>query len=152
MMRTGKAIGAALALLAGAALLAPASAADFVKTVAPTPQIGGKPGAGPAPSGPGPSSQTGIAESSYFGLVTINPRKGCNSFDAGMFFHGDGTASFSFNGGAWEDDRYNWTQQGDTLTLTIPRGETWRLAVSANTLSGTYDDGTCTGTMTLTRR
>jgi hypothetical protein len=149
-MGTGKAIGAALALLASAASLAPvaASAADFAKTVAPAPQALGKPGGG----GPGPSSQAGLAESSYFGLVTINPRKGCNSFDAGMYFHGDGTASFSFNGGAWEDDRYNWAQQGDTVTLTIPRGETWRLTVASNTLSGTYDDGTCTGTMTLTRR
>lgn len=149
MMRTGRVIGAALALFAGAALIAPAaaSAADFAKTVAPVLQGGGKPGAGP-----GPSSQTGIAESAFYGLVTINPRKGCNSFDAGMFFHGDGTASFSFNGGAWENDRYNWAQQGDTVTLTIARGETWRLTVASNTLSGTYDDGTCTGTMTLTRR
>lgn len=142
MMRAGKAIGAALALLASAAVVAPAAA-----TVAPVLQGGGKPGAGPAPS-----SQAGIAESTYYGLVTINPRKGCNSFDAGMNFHGDGTASFSFNGGAWEDDRYNWSQQGDTVTLTIARGETWRLTVASNTLSGTYDDGTCTGTMTLTRR
>jgi hypothetical protein len=150
MMRRGKAIGAALAFVAGAALVAPvaASAAENVKTIAQPGLLGpGKPGAGPAPS-----NQAGIVESAYYGLVTINPRKGCNSFDAGMFFHGDGTASFSFNGGAWEDDRYNWQQQGDTVTLTIPRGETWRLTVANNTLSGTYDDGTCTGTMTLTRR
>jgi hypothetical protein len=145
-----RAVGIALAVVASLAFIAPvaASAADAVKTVAQPGLLGaGKPGAGP-----GPSSQTGIAESTYYGLVTINPRKGCNSFDAGMFFHGDGTASFSFNGGAWEDDRYAWQQQGDTLTLTIARGETWRLTVAADTLSGTYDDGTCTGTMTLTRR
>jgi hypothetical protein len=106
----------------------------------------GKPGVS------GTSQSGGIAGSAFFGLVAINESKGCNSFDAGMTFYANGTAAFSFNGGEWEEDLYSWTQQGDTVTLTISRGETWRLTANGATLSGTYDDGSCTGAMTLTRR
>jgi hypothetical protein len=103
----------------------------------------------PGALGSGGGQGGAVAGAAYYGHVAINPTPGCNSFQAGMYFHPDGTASFSFNGGEWEADRYNWLQQGDTVTLTIPRGEIWRLSQRGNTLSGTYDDGSCTGTMTL---
>lgn len=93
-----------------------------------------------------------VAGTTWAGRVTINPTSGCNSFNAGFIYYGDGTAQFSFNGGAWEDARYNWTQNGSSLIMTIPRGETWRLSISGSSMFGTYDDGTCTGSMTLNRQ
>jgi hypothetical protein len=97
------------------------------------------------------AAPSSIASTIWTGFVTITPTAGCNSFNAGMMYHADGTAQFSFNGGAWEETRYTWSQVGSNVTMTIPRGETWRLTVDGSTMTGTYEDGTCTGTLTLTQ-
>lgn len=114
------------------------------------------PEAAPAPVvAPQPAPQPvipSIAGTTWAGYVTINPTSGCNSFNAGFIYYSDGTAQFSFNGGAWEDARYNWSQNGSTVIMTIARGETWRLTVNGSSMFGTYDDGNCTGSMTLNRQ
>jgi hypothetical protein len=98
-----------------------------------------------------PFAVASVADTTWRGYVTINESAGCNSFSAGMRYYADGTAQFSFNNGAWEDDRYNWTQTGSAVVMTIARGETWRLSVDGSSMTGSYDDGSCTGTITLTQ-
>jgi hypothetical protein len=113
------------------------------------------PAPAPVVTSPQPAPQPtipSVAGTTWAGYVTINPSSGCNSFNAGFIYYSDGTAQFSFNGGAWEDARYNWSQNGSTVIMTIPRGETWRLTMNGSSMFGTYDDGTCTGSMTLNRQ